>query len=183
MTNNIKCTLAFTVGAAIGAAITWGYLKTKYEQFAQREIEDVKEYYRNKRQSRTNYSNEEADIEIEKAQYEAFASEYSSDSSSVKVEDDKDPYVITPEELGDIDDYDTTTLWYYADGVLVDLDDEIVEDVVGTVGKDFESHFGEYEDDSVCVRNDTHKCDYEILRDSRRYSDVKRPARPHEAEE
>ena len=34
------------------------------------------------------------------------------------------------------------------------------------------SHFGEYEDDSVFVRNDDRKCDYEILMDQRLYSDV-----------
>ena len=44
-----------------------------------------------------------------------------------------------------------------------------MEEMVG-----FESlnHFGEYEDDSVFVRNDAKKCDYEILLDQKLYSDV-----------
>ena len=40
------------------------------------------------------------------------------------------------------------------------------------VGLDSLTHFGEYEDDSVFVRNDVMKCDYEILLDHRNYKDV-----------
>lgn len=178
MTNSIKYVLAFSAGAAIGVAASWGHLKTKYEQWAQKEIDDVRSYYKNKREE-----NNSLEPEKEKTRYEDIANEYSTESTSVKIEDDNAPYVITPEELGDIDDYDTTTLYYYADGILTDLEDNIVENVADTVGEDFVSHFGEYEDDSVCIRNDIHKCDYEILRDLRSYTDVKKPLRPHEAEE
>ena len=41
-----------------------------------------------------------------------------------------------------------------------------------TVGEDFEEHFGDYEEDSVFVRNDELGLDYEILRDMRNFSDV-----------
>ena len=34
------------------------------------------------------------------------------------------------------------------------------------------NHFGEYEDDSVFVRCDERKCDYEILLDQRSFSEV-----------
>lgn len=176
MTNSIKYVLAFSAGAAIGVAASWRYLKTKYEQFAQEEIEDVKNYYRSKRK----VVHDETVTEQE--QYETLANEYSTESSSVKNEDGG-PYVITPEEFGEIDEYDTTTLYYYVDGVLTDLEDNIVENVAELVSEDFVDHFGEYEDDSVCVRNDDRKCDYEILRDLRRYTEVKKPIRPHEAEE
>ena len=40
------------------------------------------------------------------------------------------------------------------------------------VVEDFADHFGEYEDDSVFVRNNRLKCDYEILRDEGEYSDL-----------
>ena len=40
------------------------------------------------------------------------------------------------------------------------------------VGEESLNHFGEYEDDSVFVRSDRLKCDYEILLDQRNYSDV-----------
>ena len=48
----------------------------------------------------------------------------------------------------------------------------IIEDVEGTIGLDVSAHFGEFEDDSVHVRNDREKCEYEILFDQRTYDDV-----------
>ena len=65
---------------------------------------------------------------------------------------------------------------YYADGVLADdMDDEIeADDIDMLVGRDSLNHFGEYEMDSVFVRNDALKTDYEILLDLRNYSEVKK---------
>jgi len=80
--------------------------------------------------------------------------------------------VISPDSFGEMDDYNRISLTYYADGVLADEDDEVVDDVDATVGSDALNHFGEYEDDSVFVRNDSRKCDYEILLDTRNYADV-----------
>ena len=40
---------------------------------------------------------------------------------------------------------------------------DVIEDIDRVVGKDSLTHFGEYEDDSVYVRNDRLKCEYEIL--------------------
>ena len=37
--------LFFTVGAAIGSAVTWKIVKTKYEQISRAEIESVRELY------------------------------------------------------------------------------------------------------------------------------------------
>ena len=37
-------------------------------------------------------------------------------------------------------------------------------------------HFGEYEDDSVFVRNDRYKCNYEILKDVRTFEEAQRRA-------
>lgn len=82
------------------------------------------------------------------------------------------PYVISPEEFSDIWEYDTISLTYYADNVLTDDEDEVMEDIEGTVGADSLERFGEYEDDAVYVRNDRLKCYYEILKDLRNYSDV-----------
>ena len=84
------------------------------------------------------------------------------------------PYVISPEEFDDNDEYNVISLTYYADGVLTDDMDEPIdpEDIDDLVGKDFADHFGEYEDDSVFIRNDRLRCDYEILRDNRSFADV-----------
>ena len=83
------------------------------------------------------------------------------------------PYVIPPEDFGDVDiDYETKSLVMYADGVLVNEYGAIIEDVDNLVGKDSLNHFGEYEDDSVFVRNDRLKTDFEILLDNRNYKDI-----------
>ena len=92
------------------------------------------------------------------------------------------PYVISPEEFGEFEEYEKISLTYYADEVLADENDEEVDDVDEIVGEESLNHFGEYEDDSVFVRNDRLKCDYEILLDQRNYSDVAK-TRPHRVEE
>lgn len=87
-------------------------------------------------------------------------------------------YVVSPNEFAVLDDYEVTTLTYYADGTLTDDNDDIIYDVDGILPNDYASHFGEYEEDSVYVRNTLRKTDYEILKDVREYSDaVWRP--PH----
>ena len=40
--------IIFAIGAAVGSVVTYKLVKTKYEQIANEEIEDVREYYRNK---------------------------------------------------------------------------------------------------------------------------------------
>lgn len=84
------------------------------------------------------------------------------------------PYVIAPDEFGD--DYETETLTYYADGILEDEFGEVIEDdeIEEMIGKDSLNHFGEYEQDTVYVRNDNRQTDYEILRDLSSYSEVMR---------
>ena len=82
------------------------------------------------------------------------------------------PYSIPPEDFGDYVDYEPTTLYYYADGVLADEDDNEIEDPVAMVGDDFMDHYGEYEEDCVYVRNDRYRRDYEILRSEKTFAEV-----------
>ena len=76
------------------------------------------------------------------------------------------PYIIPPEEFGDFEEYERITLKFNQNSMLLTDDcGDLVDDPADIVGKDFFYHFGEYEDDSVYVRNDRMKCDYEILLD------------------
>ena len=50
-------------------------------------------------------------------------------------------------------------------GVIIDEPKDIVGDAL--------NHFGEYEEDSVFVRSDPKRCDYEILRDLRSYAEFR----------
>lgn len=81
------------------------------------------------------------------------------------------PYIIPPSDFGEEDEYEVITLVCYADGVITESDNgEIVDDVEGAIGDcDVRAHFGEYEDDSVFIRNEERKVDYEILRDTDNY--------------
>lgn len=90
-----------------------------------------------------------------------------------EVDDIERPYVISPNDFDEIG-YDTVTLTYYADGILTDEQDMPINDVDDLVGLESLDHFGEYEDDSVFVRNDALRTDFEILADPREYSDLYR---------
>ncbi len=179
----MKCTLnnvfIFALGATVGSLVTWKFVKTKYEQIANEDIADVKEYYAAKygEESKENAKSEEDEAEDEEdEEFDDYEAElktngYTSAATEGVKAVSKKPYVIAPDEFGDCD-YDMETLYYYADGVLTDDQGNRIEDVDNVVGKSSLNHFGEYEDDSVHVRNERYKTDYEILRDEEKYSDV-----------
>lgn len=189
--------MMFIVGAAIGSIVTWRYVEKKYEQIAQEEIDSVKEVFAKREQESTenNYVIKEKAFNAKEkpniVEYTAKLREQGyTNYSDVEPETNKEevneesmdidiPYVIPPEEFGEFDDYEKIGLTYYADQVLTDDDDKLVEDIEDAVGFDSLNRFGEYEDDSVFVRNDRLKCDYEILLDQRKYSDVIN-RKPHE---
>lgn len=79
-----------------------------------------------------------------------------------------EPYVIAPEEFGEMDDYNTESLIYYEDKVVANNEDIVVDDVENLLGDGLE-HFGEYEDDAVHVRNERTRTDYEILKSEKYY--------------
>lgn len=192
MTSTLSKIFIFAVGAAIGSAVTWKLIKDTYSRRAEEAIADMKEYLENK----TDKNNEvEDDIEnqdqpeteeiyVRKEQSELFAktSLYRTTDAVKEVDTLTEPYVIAPEEFGECD-YDTESLTYYADGVLTDDCDNPVSDIENTVGLEALNSFGEYEDDSVFVRNDRLKTDYEILLDERKYTDVDRTTNPFATEE
>ena len=174
--SKVSTIFAFTLGVAAGAVVSWRLLKKRYEELADEEIASVKEWYARK------YENEDEPEEVsprrehkqvvDPKKYEAIASQYNTESDDKEGEEMDEPYVIPPEEYGEEDGYETGCLTYYADGVLTDDADNIIENIDATVGADFASHFGEYEDDSVFVRNPVYATDYEILADSRAYSEI-----------
>ena len=92
-----------------------------------------------------------------------------------EVEDVSSPYVISPDDFAEYKDYKTMDLVYFSDGVLTDNDYNKIDDVDDLIGYDSLDHFGEYEDDSVHVRDDRRKTDYEILLDPRKYDEIVNP--------
>lgn len=82
------------------------------------------------------------------------------------------PYVISPDQFGEIEDYQQVSLVYFEDQVLADDNNEIVDDIEGTVGFASLTRIGEWEEDAIHVRNDRLRCDFEILKDLRLYANV-----------
>lgn len=178
---NFKYIFAFALGAAAGVAASWKFFETKYKNIAETEIDNSKEYYRKIYDTNGDdvveemtEKNEEPSSDENEEDYVEYTSaikncKYNSTSFGIPGEL---PYVIPPDAFGEIDGYSLISLTYYADKVIADDADHLLEDVQGTIGFDSLNHFGEYEDDSVFVRNDKRKCDYEILLSTRKYSEV-----------
>ena len=185
---NSKVIFAFILGTAAGLAVSWKFNEKKYAAIADREIESVKEKFsvvKVKSEEVPQDTEQEDVIEVteeEKAEYNNILSErkYTNYSNPEQKEEKggdtmaHDYYIIAPNEFGEIDEYETNELTYYADGILADDGDDIIDDIENLIGEDSLLHFGEYEDDpdTIYVRNDRLRTDYEITRDQRRYADV-----------
>jgi hypothetical protein len=184
----------FAAGILTGSLCTWYSTKKYYEKIANDEIESMKEWLARRVEEQDEKAEEQSSEPAEKPtspsmkpnlmEYAAMVkdlgyTDYSRRTEEPEKEAKEDeevdemdrPYVIEPEEFGECD-YEEVSLTHYADGVLTDEQDNPVEDVDSMVGEDYAEHFGEYEDDSVFVRNDRMQTDFEILADQRNYSDL-----------
>ena len=158
MKNSTAGVLGFAIGCLLGIFLGVRLTKERAERYISEEIAEARAHYKEELRKST-----DSFIVKEMIREQGY-------SAPEKVSDT--PYVISPEEFGEKEDYETISLTYYADGVLTDDNDEKMEDYEETIGKDSLDHFGEYEDDSVFVRNDKLRCDFEILSDLRTYSEV-----------
>lgn len=182
--------IAFVVGAAAGSLLTWKLLEKKYKQMADEEIAAVKEYFRNKedetKEELIERFVEEDKLDGTKTEYKKMVDDmgYTSASRATEYSVEEDgsvymapgpeevaPYVISPEEYGAKTNYGIKCWTHYADGIITDDDDEIVWNPESIIG-DALNHFGDYEDDSVHVRNENTGCDYEILKNEHTFSEV-----------
>ena len=175
MNNKISMAVSFAIGAVIGSAVSIRFLKNKYINMANEEIESVKEVFRKKQEAVDKSLDElnaerikEYSGELRKHNYAGYSKEQNEGEEGKPAQG---PYIISPDDYGEFDDYKTISLTYYSvDKVLADDDDNIVDDVANTVGEDVFERFND--DDYVFVRDDWRKIDYEILCDNRSYSEV-----------
>lgn len=177
--------LLFITGAATGSVVTWKLVETKYARIAQEEIDSVKEAFaRDQKGNDENSTSDEAAENEDPEEPDPAEEDYEEYVKTVQtlgyiheeggaMMGDK-PYVIPPEEFGEKEGYGTESLVYFKDSVLADDMDHRIEDVEAMVGVESLTHFGQYEDDSVFVRNDRLKTDFEILLDERFYADIKK---------
>ena len=192
MNDKLSSVIIFCGGVFIGGFLTWDFFKTKYEKIADEEIASVKETFEHREpRPDKNYKVEEAlkvndeYINVSPGVAERIIKIIDSNGyrnySNTAIETDKkggtadmelkQPYVITPEQYEDNVDYTKVSLTWYNDEVLED-DWGNVLDPDDVIGRDALKTFGQYEKDSVFVRDDDEQIDYEVLLDTRSYKET-----------
>lgn len=184
MSNMIKNVLIFGAGAIIGSICSIQIVKERLKEDAESEIAEMRAYYRDKmkenKEEETITKEEEFEpieevIEKEEKQMEKIIQDKGYvNQKEEEVSNTYDiPYVINEEEYGSEEDYDTEVLTYFADKVLVDEVDEIIEDMDTVVGLGNLSIFEEFEGaKTIYVRNEIYKTDFMICKDDWNYSDL-----------
>ena len=192
MNDKLSSVIIFCGGVFIGGFLTWDFFKTKYEKIADEEIASVKETFEHREpRPDKNYKVEEAlkgndeYINVSPGVAERIIQIIDSNGyrnySNTAIETDKkggtadmelkQPYVITPEQYEDNVDYTKVSLTWYNDEVLED-DWGNVLDPDDVIGSEALKTFGQYEKDSVFVRDDDEQIDYEVLLDTRSYKET-----------
>lgn len=151
--NKAAIAITFASGFAAGAYLTLKYVDKR-------------------RGERSEYDDLDERTDVLAEAKDEYADVISKNGYSGKEPEPSSPYVIPPDEFGEKDGYEKISFTYYGDGVLADENGEPATNADNLIGLGNLEHFGEYEDDSVFVRNDVLKCDYEILRDYRNFKDI-----------
>lgn len=182
----------FAAGALAGAAVAARVVRDKYQQEAEEEIAEMREYYRELRKNaktpnedkmlEEDENNKEEKEENTKNEYNKIVKDYTNytqyndtETKENKKEEKEErtnyePFIIDVEEFGEDPTYDTATLTYYKDKVLTnDLDDVIDYSVAGEENLKI---FDEHPDcKAIYVRDDIYMVDYEIIRDPYQYDE------------
>lgn len=189
----------FAAGALAGAAVAARAVRDKYQQEAEEEIAEMRDYYRElrknaktqdedkmvveentKEEKEENAKNEYDEIVKGYTNYTQYLSKAAAKYFDTETKENKkeekeertnyEPFIIDVEEFGEDPTYDTATLTYYKDKVLTnDLDDVIDYSVAGEENLKI---FDEHPDcKAIYVRDDIYMVDYEIIRDPYQYDE------------
>lgn len=179
---SIKGIFIFVIGVVSGTFVGAQIAKKKYEEIANEEIEEIRAYYKEREKEVKEIEEpnaveapEEKSIEVEeRKQYDNIIKR----GNYMAVDEEEqnnvcdEAYPIDPSEFGNDGKNATETLTYFADGVLVNEVDEVIEDPDLVVGRHHIDIFNEFPDATcVYVRNDLDGTDYEILKDDWCWSD------------
>ena len=195
----MKRVFIFLLGAATGSLITYKIVEKKYIKIMEQEIEDFKEYTKQKIDNMKiefNLEKPEKDFEMKTTEYpdgrivnesihyknkiEELGYDAGMDAGdneedyTIKIEPQVEhtkPYVISPEEYG-ATEYEMISLTLYADGVLVEDDEDAIIDNPEMIIGDTLKYFGQFDDDALHVRDENNECDYEILKSEKNYYDL-----------
>lgn len=185
----------FAAGALAGAAVAARMVRDKYQQEAEEEIAEMRDYYRELRKNaktpdedkmleEDENGKEEKEVKEEntKNEYNKIVENYTNytqyndtETKENKKEEkeertDYEPFIISAEEFGEDPGYDTATLTYYKDKVLTDDLDDVID--YSVAGEENLKIFDEYPDcKAIYVRDDIYMVDYEIIRDPYQYDE------------
>ena len=187
----MKGLFIFAAGVVAGAVAGVYLVKDKVMADAKQEIEEVREYYKSKKETKkeeepVEEKQEETKVE-DKKEYEEITRNYTNynkpNEQPKKIVEDM-PYVIDVEEFGEHPGFDTATYTYFADGVLVDDVDDVIDDPDPIIGLENLKIFEEFPGCSaIYVRNDIWRMDFEVLKDDWSWSDIQEPEvekKPHQ---
>lgn len=182
--------LYFLAGLAIGSLATFFGVKEYFKALAEDEISSVKENFRKEKEAEkqtaeVKMASEAAKMAKEKPSLVSYSdilkrARYYSNKAAVSppTEHPDHPYSISPEEFVKMNGYEKITLTYFEnEEVLVKEDLEDEDDISriyphDTIGDDFLTGMGQYEDGVGYFRNDELGCDYEVVSEFRSYKDV-----------
>lgn len=198
---NKSSILGFVLGALTGAGasyfVTKKMLERKYEDMANKEISEMRDYFLKNSETLT----ENVATSCEKAKLESVVNEIIdsngySENSLDEDEPDVDevsksyisdivencskepefingPYPITATEFGEDEDLECVTLLYFSDGILTDIDeDPIIENLDLVVGLNNLKRFEDERVNEIYIRSRNLNMDIEIVRDLREYGEV-----------
>lgn len=192
MSNSTKTILSALVSAGCAALATWFIAKKYYREQYKQELEEVREYYRNRKPTEDILTGnpDKADPTVEEiAVAEHFAKEYGAgqaveetlQTKDIPVEQDDDceepetdenePSMIYADEYAGDMEHDCVTFHFYPNGVLCDDGYNVIRrnEWDQYVPEDFADHYGEYDDDVVYVHNPRLKINIEIIREPEPY--------------
>ena len=176
----LQTILIVIASAGISGAAGYFIAKKKYEKKADEEIESVKKAF-NEHLNELTKSGEKIDIPMTRNGY---SKKKSSEKKFVEGEkgatSNDEPYIISPDDFM-ASSYESSTLLYYADGVLADDDNNVISSYIGLIGPKALNSFGQYQEDTVFVRNDKLKTDFEIILDTREFSKIRRENNPKQS--
>lgn len=182
MNKGVVAFFAFAFGGVTGFFAGKKMLEQHFRQIVDEEIDSVKQAFRNYAKGgeySCNAENKEhSSGQRTKAAPRDYRVYYNKDDdaqrSEVRLDERQKPQirVIAPDEF-DSEGYETVSLKYYADGVVADETGEAMteREIEESITRESLNHFGEYEHDSVYVRNDIMQIDYEILLDDSKFGD------------
>lgn len=186
----MKNAFIFLLGTAAGSTITYFTLKNYFQKLADQEISDMEDYYKERfqdlddleeREKQFNEISEEKQLNdkikkeyiehVRASQYTNYSNSDPAESESPTEEDELEPYQITEAEFGQFPDdgwEDDSYTWYEDTDEVVNAYGKTIseEDVLEHLGNEFKELFDRGDTNTIYIRNEKYRKDYEIVRDT-----------------